>query len=71
MTNQTGKWAVTQPRINHEKCTKCLRCWIVCPDSAIEIKKELIITNYFFCKGCGICKEECPVDAIRMEAPEL
>jgi pyruvate ferredoxin oxidoreductase delta subunit len=24
------------------------------------------IINYDYCKGCGICAEECPADAIRM-----
>jgi pyruvate ferredoxin oxidoreductase delta subunit len=24
------------------------------------------VINFDYCKGCGICAEECPVDAIEM-----
>jgi Pyruvate/2-oxoacid:ferredoxin oxidoreductase delta subunit len=24
-------------------------------------------TNYDYCKGCGLCAEECPVKCIKME----
>jgi len=27
--------------------------------------------NYDFCKGCGICVEECPCGAIQMEPEEI
>jgi len=35
---------------------------------AIKVKTEAVLdcTNYDFCKGCGICAEECPVKAIEM-----
>jgi Pyruvate/2-oxoacid:ferredoxin oxidoreductase delta subunit len=32
-------------------------------DKAIEI-------NYDYCKGCGVCSQECPTDAINMEREE-
>jgi pyruvate ferredoxin oxidoreductase delta subunit len=25
------------------------------------------VIDYNYCKGCGICAEECPVDAIEMK----
>jgi 2-oxoacid:acceptor oxidoreductase delta subunit (pyruvate/2-ketoisovalerate family) len=40
-----------------------------CPDGAIIVEDEKIKEiNYDYCKGCGICQNECPKDAITMEA---
>jgi pyruvate ferredoxin oxidoreductase delta subunit len=40
-----------------------MRCWLVCPDNAINEKIE---TDYNYCKGCGLCARECPVKCIDM-----
>jgi 2-oxoacid:acceptor oxidoreductase delta subunit (pyruvate/2-ketoisovalerate family) len=49
-------------------CFECDNCFGICPDNAI-VKlgpgKRFEI-NYDFCKGCGICAEECPCGAIEM-----
>jgi len=49
-------------------CFECDTCYGVCPDNAI-IKlgpgKRYEI-NLDYCKGCGICMEECPCGAIEM-----
>lgn len=49
-------------------CFECDNCYGVCPDNAI-IKlgpgKKFRI-NYEYCKGCGICANECPCGAIDM-----
>lgn len=49
-------------------CFECDTCYGVCPDNAV-IKlgpgKRYDI-NYDFCKGCGLCAEECPCGAIDM-----
>jgi pyruvate ferredoxin oxidoreductase delta subunit len=41
---------------------------MVCPDAAITWNetKEQVEFNYDFCKGCGICANECPGMAIQM-----
>ena len=53
-------------------CFECDNCYGVCPDNAI-VKlgpgKRFEI-NYDFCKGCGLCEEECPCGAIEMVADE-
>jgi 2-oxoacid:acceptor oxidoreductase delta subunit (pyruvate/2-ketoisovalerate family) len=42
---------------------------IFCPDGAIhwEPEKVDIEFDYSFCKGCGICANECPTKAITMK----
>lgn len=72
----TGDWRVFRPIINHEKCIRCLICWVVCPEPAINIVdkpyrtqsgreyKFTLDIDYNYCKGCGLCVEECPVKAI-------
>jgi 2-oxoacid:acceptor oxidoreductase delta subunit (pyruvate/2-ketoisovalerate family) len=50
-------------------CFECDNCYGVCPDNAV-IKLaggERYEFDYDYCKGCGICVQECPCGAIRME----
>jgi pyruvate ferredoxin oxidoreductase delta subunit len=65
---QTGDWRTFKPVRDLEKCTRCLLCYIYCPDSAISWSPDKgdIEFDYNFCKGCGICANECPVDAITL-----
>ncbi len=63
---KTGDWRTFKPVIDQEKCVKCLLCWVYCPDMAIVWDGEKVEVNYDFCKGCGICAEECPRKAITM-----
>jgi pyruvate ferredoxin oxidoreductase delta subunit len=65
---KTGSWRVFKPVFDKEKCIKCLRCWIFCPESSIKQEKDGTISiDYDYCKGCGICATECKVKAITME----
>jgi pyruvate ferredoxin oxidoreductase delta subunit len=66
---KTGSWRVFHPQLNEEKCVKCWRCWIFCPETAIR-RKEFPEIDYDFCKGCGVCASECPVNAIEMKREE-
>ncbi|MDI6873133.1 4Fe-4S binding protein [Candidatus Solincola sp.] len=59
----TGTWRTFRPVLDQERCNKCLLCWIYCPEACIT--KELRI-NYDYCKGCGVCAEECPTRAMSM-----
>jgi 2-oxoacid:acceptor oxidoreductase delta subunit (pyruvate/2-ketoisovalerate family) len=46
-------------------CSKCDNCFVFCPEGVIRRKPgggyEIDLT---YCKGCGICAEECPRGAI-------
>lgn len=73
---RTGDWRSQTPVIDHEKCSQkdtCLYCWLYCPDGVISPDFPLEI-DLEYCKGCGICAEECPRKAITMidarEAPK-
>jgi pyruvate ferredoxin oxidoreductase delta subunit len=70
---ETGDWRSEKPIWDEEKCTNCFLCWIYCPDSAIIVKDGKVKgIDYRYCKGCGICAEECPpkVQAITMVREE-
>lgn len=68
----TGNWRTTgRPVTDHSKCSKCGLCWILCPDTVYYANEE----GYFewndrYCKGCGICVEQCPRKAIEMRGEE-
>lgn len=68
--NKTGTWRSFRPVIDDKKCTRCYLCWKYCPDVAIEIEAEKVKINYDFCKGCGLCAEDCPKKAITMVMEE-
>jgi pyruvate ferredoxin oxidoreductase delta subunit len=65
----TGDWKTYKPIRDEEKCTRCLLCVIYCPDGAIRWNDEKadIAFDLNFCKGCGICANECPTTAITMK----
>ena len=49
-------------------CMECDNCFGVCPDNAI-IKLgpgKRYEFNYDYCKGCGVCAQECPCGHIEM-----
>ncbi|NWF86783.1 4Fe-4S binding protein [Candidatus Bathyarchaeota archaeon] len=65
----TGDWKTYTPLRDLEKCTRCLLCVLFCPDGAIRwnAQKGDIEFDLNFCKGCGICANECPTKAIEMK----
>jgi len=63
----TGTWRVYRPVLDREKCTKCALCWLYCPDAAISMDEEGYPSfDYEYCKGCGVCANECRVGAIKL-----
>ncbi len=64
--NKTGSWRVFRPGFDHEKCTGCGMCQLVCPEGCVHEKDKKYDPDLDFCKGCGLCAEECPADAITM-----
>ncbi len=68
----TGDWKTYMPVRDLEKCTKCLMCVLYCPEGAIRWLPDQgkIEIDSSFCKGCGICANECPTKAIKMQLPQ-
>lgn len=76
---KTGSWRVLRPIIDYDKCIpaktgkkSCFSCWLYCPDCVVT-KTIPPTIDLEYCKGCGICAEECPAGAIEMvdEATQL
>ena len=64
---ETGTWRAIKPVLDISKCIKCLICWVYCPDDAIiRLEDDYVKIEYYHCKGCGICSNECPTKAITM-----
>lgn len=47
-------------------CFECDNCWHFCPDAAVIKIEGGYRIDYDYCKGCGICAEECPCGHIDM-----
>ncbi|OGS64272.1 MAG: hypothetical protein A3K59_02285 [Euryarchaeota archaeon RBG_19FT_COMBO_69_17] len=64
---RTASWRTFRPVVHLEACTKCYVCWKFCPDVAIGIDEAgWPDVDLDYCKGCGICAEECKPRAIEM-----
>lgn len=64
--NKTGAWRTLVPIFKHDTCNDCRICVQVCPDACITGENSVYNADLDFCKGCGICAYECPVDDIDM-----
>jgi 2-oxoacid:acceptor oxidoreductase delta subunit (pyruvate/2-ketoisovalerate family) len=61
----TGGWRLLRSVIDQEKCTKCLTCWLGCPEPCIHLTEDRgVYIDLKYCKGCGICADVCPVKCI-------
>ena len=52
---------------NCGRCNACDNCRLFCPEMAVVVEKGRRRIDLDFCKGCGICVEECPRSAMAME----
>lgn len=72
--NKTGSWRSSKPRFLHDKCAACGVCARFCPEGIIyqtdktnSTGKKYYDCDLSYCKGCGLCAQECAFKAIEME----
>ncbi len=58
--------AKVEKMYNPSKCIGAKSCIEVCPENALTLTPEGIVTDYNLCKLCGKCAEACPTKAIEM-----
>ena len=48
-------------------CSRCDNCFVFCPEGIVRHRRDgSYEIDLSYCKGCGICAEECPRGAISM-----
>lgn len=66
-TYKTGDWRSLRPIVDKTRCIRCGVCYIFCPDMAITKDEEgYFEADLYYCKGCGICMQECITGCISM-----
>lgn len=68
LENKTGSWRTFMPVLNQENCNYCLICWFYCPEGCMKRNDDnkALSIDFDYCKGCGVCEEVCPKDAVKM-----
>ncbi|OIP83813.1 MAG: hypothetical protein AUK37_06680 [Rhodobacterales bacterium CG2_30_65_12] len=72
--SRTEALAEAQRCLSCGNCLACDNCWTMCPDNAVIKTTELAtdgshyVFDYDFCKGCGLCTQECPTGYIQSVA---
>ena len=68
---QTGTWRSQRPIYEFKRCIKCGLCYIFCPEACISQNDDgYFEADLYYCKGCGICAQECPTRVITMVEEE-
>ena len=69
---RTGDWRSKHPVLDAATCAaakqgreSCQLCWVYCPDACVTRGTPPAI-DLTYCKGCGICAQECPTGAVEM-----
>jgi pyruvate ferredoxin oxidoreductase delta subunit len=71
---KTGDWRSLRPKLDREKCIYCGFCYIYCPDGVYKDMgkdEKYYLPDFDYCKGCGVCAQECPKKCIEMVLEEV
>ncbi len=66
-----GDWRYQRPVTKRGKCCLCGICFFFCPTGCVDYTGVSFTVNLDYCKGCGICAQMCPKDAIMMVREEV
>lgn len=73
LVSKNAGWRSVRPVLDEVTCTRCLLCYMQCPDGTIyKVADEdarggvRLAVDYDFCKGCGVCAKACRCGAISM-----
>jgi pyruvate ferredoxin oxidoreductase gamma subunit len=67
----TEGWRVVRPVVELGRCSRCLLCFVLCPEGAMGLDDAgWPVVDYAHCKGCLVCATECPPQAIA-RVPEV
>lgn len=63
--------ALPEKMYSFQKCIKCGTCVEVCPENALRLTENGIITLPEICKLCGKCVDACPTKALEMSGKTM
>ena len=73
LVSKNAGWRSVRPVLDEAACTRCLLCYMQCPDGTIykvadeDARGDIrLAVDYDFCKGCGVCAKACRCGAISM-----
>lgn len=66
LLERNAGFRTSKPIIDNDKCVKCMMCYLLCPEGAVYKDGDKLAIDYDFCKGCGICEQECKPKVIKM-----
>ncbi|HUV98408.1 MAG TPA: glycyl-radical enzyme activating protein, partial [Candidatus Paceibacterota bacterium] len=61
--NPEGQSFTKELMVWPDRCIKCQTCISACPNSAISLSNNSIVTERDKCKVCGVCAAKCPASA--------
>ena len=62
----TGGWRTYTPVHAPDRCVNCLRCWILCPDSAVLVESGRVVGfDLDHCKGLRNLRPGMPAQVSR------
>lgn len=66
IVNPNSGYRTFYPQFDQTNCIHCYLCYVFCPEGAIDRDNGKFTVDMDYCKGCGVCANECPKKCITM-----